>query len=59
MRVVNIAEDDLNEEERALVAQGKLRPPLGPLPDSFFAMPAPRVSRQRAVAAVSQDRDED
>jgi prevent-host-death family protein len=53
------AVEELNAEERALIAQGKLRPPDQPLPDSFFDMPAPRVSLRRVVAAVRADRDED
>lgn len=51
--------DELDAGERALIAQGKLRPPEQALPDAFFRMPAPRVSRKKAVGAVVADRDED
>lgn len=51
--------DELDAEERALVAQGKLRPAEQALPRSFFSMPAPRLARRRIVAAVRADRDED
>lgn len=49
----------IDAEERALAAAGKLRPRKQLLPDSFWSSPAPRVSLQRAVAAVVADRDED
>jgi prevent-host-death family protein len=52
------AADELDAHERALVAQGKLRPAEQSLPSSFFAMAAPRLSRRRIVAALSADRDE-
>lgn len=51
--------EEMNDEERAQVACGKLRPPEGPLPDSFFEMPAPRVTRARIQAALRAERDED
>jgi prevent-host-death family protein len=46
-------------EELARAAAGKLRLPEASLPASFWSMPAPRVSRKRAVAAVKAERDED
>jgi prevent-host-death family protein len=51
--------EEMNDEERALVATGKLRPPEEPLPDSFFDMPAPRITRARIQAALRVERDED
>jgi prevent-host-death family protein len=51
--------DDLDAEERALIAHGQLRPPEQPLPKSFFQLPGPRISRRRAVSAVLADRDDD
>jgi prevent-host-death family protein len=58
-RIVPLSvEDELDVQERALVAQGKLRPAEQPLPDSFFTMPAARLSQRKAAAAVSADRDE-
>ena len=50
---------ELEAEELALAAAGKLRLPDASLPASFWSMPAPRVSLKRAVAAVKAERDED
>ena len=49
----------LDEEEMALVMAGKLKPREHLLPDSFFSMPGPDLSLEKAVAAVVADRDED
>lgn len=57
-KIVPLSETDLDAEERALIASGLLRPPGRPLPDSFWSMPAPRVSVKRAVKAVVADREE-
>ena len=52
--------DDEEAETQALVAAGKIRPPkLDKIPDSFWKMPGPRVSLEKAIAAVSAERDED
>jgi prevent-host-death family protein len=51
--------DELEAEELALAASGKLRLPDAPLPASFWSMPAPRLSLKRVVAAVKAERDED
>lgn len=51
--------EHIDEEEKALVATGELRPRKQLLPESFWSTPAPRVSLKRAVAAVVADRDED
>ena len=51
--------DELQAEELALVAAGKLRLPQALLPAFFWSMPAPRVSLKRTVAAVEAERDED
>ena len=51
--------EDMGDEERALVAAGRLRPAEGPLPESFFDLPAPRISRARLQAAMRAERDED
>jgi len=53
------AEAVIDEEEMALVAAGKLKPREQLLPDSFFSMPGPDISIEKAVAAVVADRDED
>ncbi len=51
--------EDLDMEERTLIAQGKLRPAAQSLAESFFDLPAPRVKRQRVAAAIAEDRDRD
>lgn len=53
------AEAIMDKEEMALVAAGKLKPREQLLPDSFFSMPGPDISLEKAVAAVVADRDED
>ena len=50
--------DDLDRETLGLVAAGKLRLGEGPLPDSFWSMPGPRVSIKRLIPAVVSDREE-
>lgn len=53
------AASEIDPDDLALVATGQLRPPETRLPASFWAMPAPRVSIKRAVAALSADREVD
>ncbi|MGQ0568952.1 MAG: type II toxin-antitoxin system Phd/YefM family antitoxin [Armatimonadota bacterium] len=48
---------DANDLE--LAASGQLRLPEGPLPESFWSMPAPRVPLKQVVTAVSAGRDGD
>jgi prevent-host-death family protein len=48
---------DLDSEEAALVAAGKLRPGEGPIPESFWSLPAPRVPLERVLRAVRAERD--
>jgi len=48
-----------DEELLALAAQGKLRLGVGVLEDSFWEMPAPRVSAAAVRRAVQQERDEE
>jgi len=57
-KIVPLSAADLDIEERALIAAGLLRPPERRLPESFWAMPAPRISLKRAVRAVLADREE-
>jgi prevent-host-death family protein len=52
-------DDDLDAEETALVASGKMRLGEGSIPASFWTMPAPRVSLKQVLAAVEAVRDED
>jgi len=51
--------DGLDADDLALAAAGQLRLPEARLPSSFWAMPAPRVSVKRAVAAVTAIREEE
>lgn len=55
--------EDLNEEELALAAEGKLRLPERELTeafwDRFFSTPGPRVSLKKAARAVVKDRHEE
>jgi len=50
---------DEDEELLALAAQGKLRLGEGVVEESFWQMPAPRVSAAALRRAVDQERDED
>ena len=54
-----LSADDDDLREARLEAAGKLRRRKRPLPDSFFAKPAPEVALEKAVAAVLAERDED
>jgi prevent-host-death family protein len=59
-RLVPLASsEDLDSEEIELAAAGLVRLPTKNLPDSFWKMPAPRVSFEDAVSAVTSERDED
>ena len=49
---------EVEAEALALAAEGKLRLPEASLPESFWSMPAPRVTLKRAAAAVQAERDE-
>lgn len=50
---------DEDEELLALASQGKLRLGEGVLDESFWEMPAPRVSAAALRRAVDQERDDD
>ncbi len=59
-RIVPLARSrDEDEELLALASQGKLRLGEGVLEESFWKMPAPRVSSAALRRAVDQERDED
>ena len=59
-RLVPISSDEhLNLEESELVEAGFVRLPDESLPDSFWEMPAPRVSLADAISAVTSERDND
>jgi prevent-host-death family protein len=51
-------EGGTDEDEQALVAEGKLRPAARALPRGFWSMRAPKVAPSRALAALAADRDE-
>ena len=59
-RIVPLARSkDEDQELLALASQGKLRLGSGHLEESFWNMPAPRVSTAALRSAVEQERDED
>jgi prevent-host-death family protein len=59
VRLVPLAASEvLDSEETELAAAGLVRLPTKSLPDSFWEMPAPRVSLTDAVSAVASERDE-
>ena len=58
-KIVPLSADDSDAEEIALAAAGKLKLRQQTLPESFWSMPAPRVSLEKAVAAVMAERNED
>ncbi len=51
--------EDLDAEEVELAAAGLIRLPTSNLRDTFWKMPAPRVSFEVAVSSVVSERDED
>ena len=52
-------DEHLDPEESELAEAGLVRLRSERLPDSFWSMPAPRVSFEDAVTAVTSERDED
>ena len=46
-------------EEMVLAAAGLIHLPTKGLPDSFWKMPAPRLSFEDAISAVTSEREED
>ena len=58
-KIVPLAQaGELEAEDRALAAEGKLRLPQAALPASFWSLPAPRVTLKRVAAAIRAERDE-
>lgn len=53
------AGEDLDAEEKALVAAGLMRLPLGEKTDDFLDLPAPEVSLDVIRAVIRAERDED
>jgi prevent-host-death family protein len=59
-KLVPFSTEDATEEELLLVAQGIMRLPKAPLDlDAFWKIKTGKVSAAKAIAAVSQDRDEE
>ena len=58
-RIVPFTVDDDDADDAALVAGGLLRKGSGRLAPSFWKARRPRLTPERAVAAVSGNRDED
>jgi prevent-host-death family protein len=56
-RIVPIEAAGDEEEERRLVAAGLLRLGEGPIEDSFWDLPAPRVAGDKVQQALQEDRD--
>ena len=54
-----VSGEGLDVEEVELADAGLIRLPISKLPDSFWTMPAPRVSFEDAVSSVISERDED
>jgi prevent-host-death family protein len=52
------ARENADADIETLVASGQARPPKASLSSTFWALPAPRISLERAASAVSSDRDE-
>ncbi|HVS21498.1 MAG TPA: type II toxin-antitoxin system prevent-host-death family antitoxin [Pyrinomonadaceae bacterium] len=52
-------DDDQDDELVALAAQGKVRLGEGPLDESFWKLPAPRVSPEVLLSALEEERNED
>jgi prevent-host-death family protein len=50
---------DQDDELSALAAQGKLSPGEGVVDDSFWDLPAPRVTPRVLRTAIERERDED
>lgn len=59
-RIVPLAQSPGQDDELlTLAAQGKLRLGKGPIDDSFWELPAPRIPPESLRQALEQDRDED
>lgn len=54
------AQDDLDNEEKELVASGLMRPPKNEdLPEDFWRDDAPEVPLEKIVSIIRTERDED
>jgi prevent-host-death family protein len=63
-RIIPYVPESIEEQERILVATGKLRPPKNPPKDrkkwleEFWAMPGPDLDNETAKRAVIEEREE-
>jgi len=51
--------EEFDEHLAKLIAEGKARPPIGPLAPEFWTEPPIKISEKELAALVSKDRDED
>jgi antitoxin (DNA-binding transcriptional repressor) of toxin-antitoxin stability system len=52
-------DEEFDEYLAQLIAEGRARPPIGPLAPEFWTEPPIKISANELVALVSEDRDED
>ncbi|HZD47865.1 MAG TPA: type II toxin-antitoxin system prevent-host-death family antitoxin [Silvibacterium sp.] len=63
-RIIPYVPDSIEEQERMLIAAGKLRPPKNPPKDrkkwleEFWALPRPNLDSETAKRAVLEEREE-
>jgi prevent-host-death family protein len=50
---------ETGDDMEALAGQGKVKPGAGEIEDSFWSMPAPRVSARRIREAIRAEREDD
>jgi prevent-host-death family protein len=59
-KLVPFSAEDADSHDLLLAAAGKLKLPIAPLNlNEFLKMPAPRVSRHKAIRALLADREEE
>jgi prevent-host-death family protein len=51
--------EELDAHEASLIAEGKMRPPIAPLPPEFWEEPLADFGDVDVVRFISEDRDED
>jgi prevent-host-death family protein len=56
-KIVPLSAEDLLPEEAALAAEGKIRLPRRALPASFWKTRTPRLTADRALEVLREDRD--
>ena len=59
-RIVPLRSEDCHADRLKLAAQGRLRLGTGePLGDSFWKLPAPKISMKHIIRAIDEERNED